>query len=88
MKNRGAKKKLNKKNFNKKKLIIGVLIANGFCAMEFPGILLVRDKVEPFIFGLPFLYGYIFCCWAYMCSVLFYAYKTAWGKKPFFKRNK
>ena len=29
--------------------------------MEFPGILLVRERIYPFVLGLPFLYGYILC---------------------------
>ncbi|MDO4545515.1 MAG: hypothetical protein Q4C25_05105 [Bacillota bacterium] len=76
------------KTYNKKKILIWVLIVLGFCAIEFPGIFLVRERVYPFIFGLPFLYGYIFCCWGYMCGVLFYAYKTSWGKTTFFKKNR
>lgn len=60
--------------------VIWSLLLLGFALMEFPGVFLFRDKVTPFIFGLPFIYGYILICWAYMCLVLFYAYKTNWGK--------
>ena len=80
-------KAISKRKVNKRKLVIGILIVIGFLAIEFPGILIVRNKIYPFILGLPFLYGYILCCWAYMCSVLFYAYKTSWGKQSFFKKN-
>lgn len=80
-------KKSSQKKRNTRKLIICILIILGFLAMEFPGILLVRDRIYPFILGLPFLYGYILCCWAYMCSVLFYAYRTSWGKQSFFKKK-
>lgn len=72
---------------NKRKFTIYALIFIGFFAMEFPGILFAGDRLYPFIFGLPFLYGYILCCWAYMCMVLFYAYKTSWGKKSFFRKK-
>lgn len=80
-------KKTGGKKMNKWKFVIYALIFMGFFAMEFPGILFVGDRLYPFIFGLPFLYGYVLCCWAYMCIVLFYAYKTSWGKKSFFKKN-
>lgn len=42
-----------------------MLLVIGFGAIEFPGIFFVMDKVEPFIMGMPFLYGYIFCWWLY-----------------------
>ncbi len=70
-----------------RKIVIWILLVLGFCAIEFPGILFVRDRVYPFILGLPFLYGYILCSWIYMCSVLFYAYRTSWGKTPFFRKK-
>lgn len=88
VKSREMKKKTHeRKRINKRKLLIGILLALGFGAMEFPGILLVMDRVEPFLLGLPFLYGYILCCWAYMCMVFFYAYRTGWGKHGFFHRK-
>ncbi len=52
----------------------------GFLALEFPGILVVCQVIRPFIFGLPFLYGYMLIGWVYMCIVLFIAYLTGWGK--------
>ncbi len=61
------------------KVIWGLLLL-GFALMEFPGVFLFRDKVTPFLFGLPFIYGYILICWAYMCLVLLYAYRTDWGR--------
>lgn len=76
-----------KKQQNIRRKLIIVLLIIGFGAIEFPGIFLVMDKVEPFIMGLPFLYGYIFCWWIYLCAVFFYAYKTRWGKTKFFKNN-
>jgi len=70
-----------------RKTLIYALLLLGFLAMEFPGILIVKDRIYPLIFGMPFLYGYMLCCWVYMCAVLFYAYRTSWGKNTFFKRN-
>ena len=75
----------NRSKINKRKTVIWILIILGLCAMEFPGILFLSDKIYPFILGVPFLYGYMFCCWIYMCLVMFYAYKTSWGRHHFFK---
>ncbi len=72
------------KQLRNRKIILALFIFFGFMAMEFPGILIVRGRVEPFIFGLPFLYGYMFVCWLYMCVVMFVAFRTAWGRKSFF----
>jgi len=69
-----------KRKMTKKAIFIWTLLLIGFAAMEFPGVLLFKNKVEPFIFGLPFIYGYIICLWLYMCAVLLYAYKTSWGQ--------
>ncbi len=60
--------------------LIWLILIIGFAAMEFPGVLFFHDKVEPFIFGLPFIYGYIIILWAIMCIVLFYAYRVNWGE--------
>ena len=65
-----------------RKILIAALLIFGFLALEFPGILFVCEIVRPFIFGLPFLYGYILLGWLYMCLVLLYAYLTGWGKYP------
>lgn len=73
--------------FRRRKRIIWVLLAAGFGAVEFPGILFVGDKIYPRIFGLPFLYAYVLCCWVYICLVLIYAWKTRWGAVSFFKKN-
>ena len=47
------RKAINKKKMNKRRLIIGILIVIGFLAIEFPGILLVRNRIYPFILGIP-----------------------------------
>lgn len=70
-----------------RKIVIWILLAIGFCAVEFPGILFAGHRIYPRIFGLPFLYGYVLCFWLYFCCVLFYAWRTKWGKVPFFKKN-
>jgi hypothetical protein len=62
--------------------VIWALLLLGFAAMEFPGVLFFDDVAEPFILGVPFIYGYITAWWVYMCAVLLYAYKTSWGRAP------
>ncbi len=79
--------KFSSKPPNIRKLIIWILLVIGLAAVEFPGILLIGDKIYPRIFGLPFLYGYVLCWWLYICLVLIYAIRTRWGKVPFFKRE-
>ena len=68
---------------SKRKKIIYILLILGFSAIEFPGILIAGKRITPTIFGFPFLYGYLICCWMYMCSVLFYAWRTGWGRCKF-----
>lgn len=68
-----------KRKWTRKTKIILILLLIGFCAMEFPGVFFFQKKITPFLFGLPFIYGYILCWWFYMCAVLFYAYKINWG---------
>ena len=72
----------------KRRLIIIALIVLDFCAIEFPGIILSGGRVEPRIFGLPFLYGYHVICWAFMTLVLLYAWRTAWGLRPLVFRGR
>lgn len=71
---------MQKKRITVKTKIIWALLIIGFAFMEFPGVFFFQNKVNPFILGFPFIYGYILCWWFYMCVVLFYAYKTNWGK--------
>ena len=70
---------MTKKKMTSKSKLIWALILIGFAIMEFPGIFLI-NRIEPMIFGLPFIYGFIIIMWAYMVAVMFYAYKTNWGK--------
>jgi hypothetical protein len=69
------------------KKVVMVLLLIGFMFMEFPGVYFFWNISEPKIFGLPFIYGYILCWWAFMCVVLFIAYKTNWGEKGAPKRK-
>jgi cellobiose-specific phosphotransferase system component IIC len=52
--------------------------------MEFPGIFLI-NRAEPFIFGMPFIYGFTVIMWVLMCVVMFIGYKTNWGKGADFR---
>jgi len=76
MKTKGQTKK------NKTSNIIIALFIIGFCAMQIPGVFFFGRISEPFLFGMPFIYGYILCLWAYMCLVFLYAHKRNWGRKP------
>lgn len=60
--------------------IIWALIILGLGAIEFPGIFFI-NRIEPHIFGMPFLYGFVLLVWAFMCLVLGVAYYYNWGKK-------
>ena len=57
------------------------LIWTGFAFMVFPGVFLFHQRVEPYIFGMPFTYGYIIFWWAFMCIILFIAPRVNWGVK-------
>lgn len=59
--------------------LLWVLIVAGFLIMEFPGIYFI-NKIEPMIFGLPFIYSFTIIMWAVMCVIMFIGYKTNWGK--------
>ena len=60
--------------------IYGILLI-GFLSIEFPGIFLI-NRIDPWILGLPFLYGFVLLVWAIMTLTLLYAALTAWGKQP------
>lgn len=65
---------------NKVKRKIWVLLLVGFVLIEFPGIFFI-NRIQPFIFGMPFIYGFVLFVWVYMCIVLFYAFRKKWGEK-------
>lgn len=67
-----------------RRIILAALIIIGFMAIEIPGIFFVCNRIYPFIFGFPFLYGYVIICWLYMCIILFIGYRTSWGKNSLF----
>jgi hypothetical protein len=56
-----------------------VLLIIGFMIMEFPGIFII-NRIDPMIFGMPFIYSFTIIMWAIMCAILFIGYKTNWGK--------
>lgn len=61
------------------RIVLWILVILGFMLMEFPGVFFF-NRVEPMIFNMPFIYGFNIIIWAYMCVVLFIAYRTNWGK--------
>ncbi len=63
--------------------ILWALIILGFAAMEFPGVFFF-NRIEPMIFGLPFIYGFTILMWIYMIVILYIAYKTNWGRREKF----
>ena len=71
---------MSKRKMSGQSKLIWVLLLIGLAAMEFPGVFFFQNKVDPFIFGFPFIYGYILCWWIYMCAVMLFAYKTRWGQ--------
>jgi uncharacterized membrane protein len=77
----GGKRVMNRGKSPATKKVIIILLLIGFLFMEFPGVFFFKDIAEPYIFGLPFIYGYILIWWAFMCIVMFVAYKTNWGDK-------
>jgi uncharacterized membrane protein len=66
---------------DKKSVLIIILFLVGFCAMQIPGVFFFGRISEPFLFGMPFIYGYILCLWVYMCIIFLYAHKCDWGRK-------
>ena len=76
------------KHIPKRTVLIWILLIIGFCAIEFPGVLIIKNQVYPFILGMPFILGYAVCIWVYLCLVLFYAWRTRWGRQAFFRKNR
>lgn len=68
------------------KQFIWISLVIGFAIMEFPGIFLI-NKIEPFILGVPFIYGFTIIMWFYMCVVTFMGYITNWGRGSSFIEN-
>lgn len=55
-----------------------ILIFIGFLIMEFPGILFI-NRIEPMLFGMPFIYSFTIIMWVYMCILMLIGYKKNWG---------
>ena len=68
------------------KTVIWVLLVIGFMIMEFPGIYFF-NRIDPMIFGLPFIYSFMIIMWAIMCVILLIAYLTNWGRGAGFKEG-
>lgn len=62
----------------KRILILWILIFLGFSAIEFPGIFFI-NRIEPTIFGLPFIYGFTLIVWSYLCVLMYVGYRMKWG---------
>ena len=67
-----------KKNSSLTKILWAFIII-GFAIIEFPGIYFI-NRLDPFIFKLPFIYGFTIIMWMFMCIVTFVGYKTNWGR--------
>ncbi|SFE58541.1 DUF3311 domain-containing protein [Alteribacillus iranensis] len=67
------------KNRNNTRIFLFAASIFGLIMMESP-LLLAANRVEPFIFGFPFLVAWILFWWAF-CTILFFiAHKMNWGK--------
>ena len=62
----------------KKTFLLWGLIFLGFALIEFPGIFFI-NRVEPRIFGLPFIYAFTLIIWFFLCILMFIGYKIKWG---------
>lgn len=71
---------MNKKTPTRVTITLWTLILAGLAVLQFPGILFYYDVAEPRIFGMPFIYGFNFVVWLFLCVVLFIAYKLHWGR--------
>lgn len=63
-----------------------VLIIITFMIMEFPGVFFF-NRIDPMLFGLPFIYGFNIIMWAVMCVLFLIGYLTSWGKGADFKEE-
>jgi hypothetical protein len=74
------------KQSNPVKTTLFILIVLGFMLMEFPGVFFF-NRIDPIIFGLPFIYAFNIIMWAVMCVFMFIGYKTKWGRGSGFKEE-
>lgn len=57
---------------------VWILIILGFSAIEFPGIYFI-NRIEPAIFGLPFIYAFTLIVWGVLCILMYIGYRLHWG---------
>lgn len=62
----------------KKLKLLWIFILIGFAAIEFPGIFFI-NRIEPMIFGLPFIYGFTLIVWFVLCILMYFGYRMKWG---------
>jgi hypothetical protein len=67
------------KHVNHGKTVLYILIFIGFLLMEFPGVYFF-NRIDPVIFGLPFIYSFNLIMWLIMVILMFIGYKTKWGR--------
>lgn len=58
--------------------ILWTLIIIGFLIMEYPGILFI-NRIDPMLFGMPFIYSFTIIMWIYMSILMLIGYKKNWG---------
>lgn len=63
-----------------KRAIYNLLIILGLIMMESP-ILLLANRIEPIVLGMPFLLFWTLLWWGFCTIVFLIAYQTNWGKK-------
>ena len=67
-----------RKEMKKKIYLLWAFIFLGFAAIEFPGIFFI-NRIEPRIFGLPFIYGFTLIVWFFLCIMMYIGYRMKWG---------
>ena len=60
--------------------VLWIAIIIPFLFMEFPGVFFFQHMTTPYIFGFPFIYGWILIWWAVLCVVIGIAYFSNWGE--------
>lgn len=70
----------------KKTILLWSFIILGFAAIEFPGIFFI-NRIEPLIFGLPFIYGFTLIVWVFLCIMMYIGYRINWGHQRGDRKN-
>lgn len=63
-----------------KKILLYSLIIIGFIMMESP-VIMLANKIEPIIFGVPFLLFWNLIWWFFVTALFLVGYLTNWGSK-------